>query len=91
MYAIVGKVSIQAGREDEATEYLKTNVLPLVKQAPGIIAGYWLAQEVGHGFGITLYESEEAARAAAEMAQKTPTPDYVTWDSIEVREVIAQV
>jgi hypothetical protein len=91
MYAIVGKVNIEAGREDEATEYLKTNVLPLVKQAPGIIAGYWLATEAGHGFGITIYESEEAARAAAEMAKNGPRPDYVTWDSIEVREVIAQV
>jgi len=91
MHAVVGKVSIQAGREDESLEFLKTNVLPMVKQAPGIIAGYWLAPQGGHGFGITLFESEEAARGAAEMAQKAPRPDYVTWDSIDVQEVIAQV
>ncbi len=64
MHAVVGKVSIQAGREDESLEFLKTNVLPMVKQAPGIIAGYWLAPQGGHGFGITLLESEEAARVA---------------------------
>lgn len=91
MYAVVGKVSIQTGHEDESREFLKTNVLPMVKQAPGIIAGYWLAPLDGHGFGITIYESEEAARGAAEMAQKGPRPDYVTWDSIDVQEVIAQV
>jgi hypothetical protein len=91
MHAVVGAVSVQAGREDEALEFLKTNVLPMVKQAPGIIAGYWLAPKGGHGFGITLFESEEAAREAAEMAQKGPRPDYVTWDSIDVQEVIAQV
>ncbi len=91
MYAVVGHVSVQAGREDEAREFLKTNVLPLVKQASGIVSGYWLAPQDGHGFGITLYESEEAARGAAEMAEKGPRPDYVTWDSVDVREVIAQV
>lgn len=91
MHAVVGKVSIQAGREDESLEFLKTNVLPMVKQAPGLVAGYWLAPQGGHGFGITLFESEEAARGAAEMAQKGPRPDYVTFDSIDVQEVVAQV
>jgi hypothetical protein len=91
MHAVVGKVSIQAGREDEAEEFLKNNILPMVKQAPGVLSGYWLAHQDGHGFGITFYESEEAARGAAEMAKTGPIPDYVTFDSIEVREVIAQI
>ncbi|HYT80289.1 MAG TPA: hypothetical protein VEQ37_13770 [Actinomycetota bacterium] len=91
MHAVVGSVSIESGREDESTEFLKTNVLPLVKQAPGVVGGYWLAPEGGHGMGITFFETEEAARAAVEMAQSGPRPDFVTWDSIEVREVIAQL
>jgi hypothetical protein len=91
MHAVVGKVSIQAGREDDALEFLKTNVLPMVKQAPGVLSGYWLAPQDGHGFGITFYETEEAARGAAEMAKIGPLPDYVTFDSIEVREVAAQI
>jgi hypothetical protein len=91
VHAVVGKVSIQPGREDESLEFLKANVLPMVKQAPGLVAGYWLAPQGGHGFGITLFESEEAARGAAEMAQKSPRPDYVTFDSIDVQEVVAQV
>jgi hypothetical protein len=91
MWAVVGQVSIQPGREDESQEYLTANVLPRVKQAPGVVAGYWVAPQDGHGLGITLYESEEAARGGAEMARKGPTPDYVTFDSIDVREVIAQI
>jgi len=91
MHAVVGKVSIQAGHENESVEYFKTNVLPMVKQAPRMIAGYWVAPQDGKGLGITLYESEEAARGAVEMARKAPMPDYVTFDSIDVREVIAQV
>lgn len=91
MHAVVGKVSIQAGREDDAQEFLKTNVVPMVKQAPGLISGYWLAPQGGHGMGITFFESEEAARGGAEMAKNAPRPDYVTFDSIEVIEVVAQV
>jgi hypothetical protein len=91
MWAVVGQVSIQTGREDESQEYLEANVLPRVKQAPGVVAGYWVAPQDGHGLGITLYESEEAARGGAEMARTGPIPDYVTFDSIDVREVIAQI
>jgi hypothetical protein len=90
VHAVIGKVSIETGREAEATEHLKTNVVPRVKDAPGVVAGYWLAPQDGHGLGITLFESEEAARQGAEMAQNAPRPDFVTFDSIEVHQVIAQ-
>jgi hypothetical protein len=91
VYAVVGKVRIQGGREDESVEFLKTNVMPLVKQAPGVVAGYWLAPKDGLGLGIIFFDSEEAARSAVEMAQQGPRPDYVTWDSIDAQEVIAQI
>jgi hypothetical protein len=91
MHAVVGIVSIQSGHEDESVEFLKADVLPRVKQAPGVLAGYWLAPQGGKGFAFTIFETEEAARSGAEMAQKGPRPDSVTFDSIEVREVIAQV
>jgi heme-degrading monooxygenase HmoA len=91
VHAVVATVSIQSGREDESIEFLKADVLPRVKQAPGVIAGYWLAPEAGKGFAFTVFETEEAAQAGLEMAQKSPRPDYVTFDSIEVREVIARV
>jgi hypothetical protein len=91
MYAVIGRVSIQAGREDEATEHLKANVLPRVKEAPGVVAGYWVAPQDGHGIGITIFDSEEAARQGAEMAQSAPRPDFITFDTVEVQEVIGQV
>ena len=42
MYAVVAQVSIESGREDEAVAYLHSDVVPRVKQAPGVVAGYWL-------------------------------------------------
>ena len=91
MHAVIGTVSIQSGREDEATEHLKSNVLPMIRQAPGLIAGYFVTPEEGKGMGFTLYETEDAARAAVEMARNAPLPDYVSFDRIDVREVIAQL
>jgi hypothetical protein len=91
MHAVIGKVSIEAGREDEATDHLNANVLPRVREAPGVVAGYWVAPQDGHGMGITIFDSEEAARQGAEMARNAPRPDFITFDSIEVQEVIGQV
>jgi hypothetical protein len=91
MHAVVSRVSIQAGHEEESLEHLRSNVLPRVKQAPGLVAGFWIAPEEGHGLALTVFESEEAARAAAEMAQNAARPDSVTFDSVDVREVIAHV
>lgn len=91
MHAVIGKVSIEAGREAEAATHLHTNILPRVKEAPGVVAGYWVAPQDGHGMAITIFDSEEAARKGADMAQNAPRPDFVTLDSIEVQEVIGHV
>ena len=90
MHAVAASVSIQAGHEDEALEFLRTNVVPRVKESPGLVAGYWLAPAGGHGYGLIVYESEEAARAAVEMARNAPQPESVTFDSIEMHEVVAR-
>jgi hypothetical protein len=90
MHAVVGQVSIESGREDESIEFLKANVLPMVKQSPGLISGFWMAPQGGQGVAVVLYETEEAARSAAEMAMKAPRPEYVT-PRFEVREVVAQI
>jgi len=88
MYAVMGSASIQPGREDEGTEHLKSQTIPMVKQAPGVIAGYWLAPKDGRGWGIVLFETEEGARAGAQMADQD-LRDFVTMDWVEVQEVVA--
>jgi heme-degrading monooxygenase HmoA len=91
MHAVITQVSIQSGHEEESLEHLRTNVIPRVKEAPGVVAGYWVAPKDGHGMAVTVWESEEAARKSIEMAQSAPRPDSVTFDSFEVGEVIAHV
>ena len=89
MYAVVAQVSIESGHEDEAVAYLHSDVVPRVKQAPGVVAAYWVEPKDGHGQGFIVFESEDAAKTAREMAIQAPGP--VTFDSIEVREVVASV
>jgi hypothetical protein len=88
MHAVVVKVTI---RDLEAAEAgLQERVVPTASGAPGFVAGYWVRFSEREGMGLSVFESEEAAKAAA--AQPPPQPPGeppVTVDSIEVGEVVA--
>jgi hypothetical protein len=86
MHALVLNVTIE-GDPDEAAAYLRGEVVPRVKGAPGFIAGYWVGLPNAKGTGVVAFESEEAARAALE--QGPPPAPGVTIDSAEVGEVVA--
>ena len=89
MYAVVVNVTIHDF--EPARQGLLEQVVPAVSQAPGFVAGYWTRSEDNKGLGMVVFESEEAARAAAERIQSegSPDPDAVTIESVEVREVVA--
>jgi hypothetical protein len=91
VHAIVITAKIETGHELEAAEELKTNVLPIVKATPGIVSAYWLAPVEGRGLSVLILENEEAARGAAAMIPNSPRPDFVSFDSIEVREVVEKI
>ena len=91
MHAVVASASIDPGRANEAQEHLQSNVIPRVKQVPGVVSGYWTRSSDGeHGTAMVVFETEDAARAAAEQVPNM-APEYVHFDSIEVREVVAQL
>ena len=63
MYAVVVRVSI--GDRERAEQGLREQVIPMVRQAPGFVAGYWTRSESGNdGLSMILLESEDAARPA---------------------------
>jgi hypothetical protein len=87
MHAVVVKVSI--GDAETARKGLREDVVPQVKQAPGFVAGYWTWSDDKHdGLSMVLFESEDAARAAAERIPGGAIPDTVSIESVEVREVV---
>ena len=87
MHAVLVKVSISdaAGSVKE----LRETVVPRIAGAPGFVAGYWTRSEDGtNGKSVIVFESEDAAKAAAERIAAN-VPAGVTFESAEVREVVA--
>ena len=89
MHAVVVRVSVQDG--PEATEFLRERIVPRVSQAPGFVAGYWVRLEGGNeGNSVIVFESEDAARAAAEQIRESADMNPAAKiDKIMVGEVVA--
>lgn len=87
MHAVVVTVSINDF--DQASGILRDEIVPQVKRAPGLIAGYWVAID-GHqkGRSVIVFESEEQAQNAANMVDAAQNQG-VTFESIDVGEVVA--
>jgi hypothetical protein len=85
MHAVI--VSVTINDPEAATSQLREEVVPAVKQIPGLVAGYW-ARKNGSGTSMVVFESEDAAKAASERVP-TMVSDAVTIEKIEVGEVVA--
>jgi hypothetical protein len=85
MHAVVLNVTVND--PDAATATLQDEVVPQVSGTPGFVAGYWVRLEGGRGTSLVVFESEDAARSAAAQAQLPG--DSLTFDSVEVGEVVA--
>ena len=88
MYAVVVHASVTASAAASARSSLQEQVIPMVKSAPGFIAGYWLEPQDGKGFSIVLFETEEQASQAAPPPGASPT-EGATIESVEFHQVIA--
>jgi hypothetical protein len=89
MHAVVTRVRVSDG--EPATKYLREEIVPRVKEAPGLVAAYWVRLEGGdEGNSVIVFESEEAARGAAEQIKASVGSNPgVTLDSVTVGEVVA--
>ena len=89
MYASYLQVHFNPGKKSAAIQLLNDELIPQIKQAPGFVAGYWTGSQEGHdGLSMLVFESEDAARAAAEMVSTGIAPETVTLEGVEVREVV---
>ncbi len=92
MHGLVVEVSIDSTRGDEALKLLNEVVVPAVRSAPGLVAAYWLGgPDGGRGTSVAIFESEDAARQAAESGPRPPEGAPVTITRFEVMEVLAHV
>jgi heme-degrading monooxygenase HmoA len=87
MYAVAVRVSIKD--RENAQKVLEERVVPGVSGAPGFVAAYWTRSADGsNGLSMLVFESEDAAQAMADRVAGM-VPEGVTFDSAEVREVVA--
>ncbi|HZT94803.1 MAG TPA: hypothetical protein VE985_10040 [Gaiellaceae bacterium] len=84
MHAVIVRVTISDPESSEPA--LREQVVPRVSQAPGFVAGYWTRKD-NSGLSMTVWESEDAANNAGEMARSL-APEGVTVEHVEVREVV---
>jgi len=90
MHAVLTHVSIN--EYENARKMLHNDLIPMVKQAPGFVTGWWLAPldgKSGEGVSVEVFENEDAARSFVKQFESQGPPDtsLVTVISLEVREV----
>ena len=93
MHALFVTATIDPDRnEEEGLHFLENDVLPMLKDVPGIVGGYWLETKDSESLAVVLFENEEAAKQMADIGlpQAPPTPG-ATFKDAKVREVIAHL
>ena len=92
MHAVFVIVNIAAGPFEQARKALQEQVVPRVRQAPGVVNGYWtIRADSAQGASMVIFDSKAHADAAAEMVRTQPPPPGVSLNVVEVREVVANV
>ena len=86
MHAVIVDVSIND--MEQARRELHERTVPGASQAPGFVSGFWIDYGEGKGHSVVVFESEDAARAAAERVRAN-APEAVTVDDVSVHEVVA--
>ncbi len=90
MHAVVARSTIH--ESEQAESFLREQGIPRIRQAPGFVSAQWVRLDETTGTSMLTFETEEAARAAAEQIRANPPGgDAITINSIEVGEVVERV
>jgi hypothetical protein len=85
MHAVIVRSTLHDFEKGRA--FLRSDVVPRVSQAPGLVGAYWVRVAEDQGTATIVFESEEAARAMADQVQ-APPDGSVSLDSVQVGEVV---
>ena len=92
MHAVIGRVEIKPGHEEETLAMIEERGVAMVQGMPGSAGGYWAraldGDTIQHSFW--LFDTEENARAAeATFNMLRDMPDApATFVSVDVCEVV---
>ena len=90
MHAVVARSTLHDF--EQGRTFLREQGIPRLRQAPGFVAAQWVRLDENTGTSMLTFETEEAARAAAEQLRTNPPAgSAVTIDSIEIGEVVERI
>jgi hypothetical protein len=90
MHAALVRLTIDPEQAPAAAEALTHDILPSIRSASGVIAGYWLEPVEGEGFSFVVFETEEQARRSVPPLGNWSAPG-VSIEDIDFRRVAASV
>lgn len=91
MHAVLIEVDVAAVDREQGTKVLREQIVPAIKAQPGFQSGTWLTGGAGgNGLSLTLWDTEENARAMADRFGPGSSPTAsASIVRCEVREVAA--
>jgi hypothetical protein len=89
MYAVVVRERGRADQINTSGQHVEANVLPRVREAPGIVSGFWMTDMAGATLNVLVFESEDAARSAMQPVRTAPRLPWMQLESAEVYDVFA--
>ncbi len=94
MYAVVAVFTLDRTRDEEQRRALEVEVIPITRQVPGFVSGYWMSDpEEPRNYVLTIWDTEEQARAFIRVVEER-RPDGekagVGYESMTVVEVIGE-
>lgn len=78
-----------AGAIEGSGELLAANLLPRVREAPGVVSASFMSDGEGATLNVLVFESEEAARAALQLTRNAPRPGFLELESADLYRVLA--
>ena len=76
-------------RSRGSRELLAANLLPRVREAPGVVSASFMSDGEGATLNVLVFESEEATRAALQLTRNAPRPGFLELESADLYRVLA--
>ena len=89
MYAVVVRETGQREAIEGSEDLLKTNLLPRVREAPGVVSASFMSDGDGATLNVLVFETEDAARAALELTRNAARPGFLQLESADLYLVLA--
>jgi hypothetical protein len=85
MHTMVVQMSVDPSRAEMVTRHLREDIVAWARQQPGFVSGQWLlGPGQTHGMGVVVFESEDAAVAAAQGPRGFPHDEGRPWNVADV-------